>query len=137
MTFISGGGGIDTTPVGTVVAWASNNTPPAGWLLLNGDTFSTTTYPQLATIFPSGQLPDLTAMPNIPFQAEFKESSTDDGDSIDFIDTTPVGNGDHSHTVNGGGDNETRPKNIAVHYIIKAREISISEESFCSQVPTK
>jgi hypothetical protein len=30
-------------------------------------------------------------------------------------------NGDHSHTITGGGDSETRPKNIAVNYIIKAR----------------
>jgi len=28
-------------------------------------------------------------------------------------------NGNHNHSVNGGGDNETRPQNASVHYIIK------------------
>ena len=27
--------------------------------------------------------------------------------------------GDHSHTITGGGDNETRPINVYVNYIIK------------------
>ena len=30
-------------------------------------------------------------------------------------------NGNHSHTITGGGDSETRPVNVSVNYIIKAR----------------
>ena len=35
--------------------------------------------------------------------------------------------GDHSHTVtiNGGGDPETRPKNFAVKWIIKASDVGV------------
>ena len=36
---------------------------------------------------------------------------------------TTEGTGEHSHTI-GGGDAETRPKNFAVHYIIKGKDIA-------------
>nr|WP_261369215.1 phage tail protein [Yersinia mollaretii] len=32
---------------------------PTGWLKCNGSTFSTTTYPKLALVYPSGVLPDM------------------------------------------------------------------------------
>ncbi len=191
--WVSDGGGIDTTPVGTVVAWASNNTPPDGWLLLNGQTFSTSAYPQLASIFPSGQLPDFrgyflrgngtntdgtasgpflekqnysTAMPTKTFSAANAGSHSHSGsignagshshsiqgyvrtnyDANDIfsdfqgLDTgansyNTSSDGEHSHPlfINpaenhshpiAGGDSETRPKNIAVHYIIKAKTLN-------------
>ena len=53
-------GGIWQTeqPVGTPVAWPSE-TPPAGWLIANGQTFDVNAYPLLAKAYPSGKLPDL------------------------------------------------------------------------------
>ncbi|WP_435300708.1 phage tail protein [Escherichia coli] len=40
------------------VPWPSA-TPPTGWLKCNGSSFSLTSYPALAAVFPSGVLPDL------------------------------------------------------------------------------
>lgn len=45
-------------PVGVPVPWPSA-TPPTGWLKCNGSTFSLTSFPALAAVFPSGKLPDL------------------------------------------------------------------------------
>ncbi|CNE11875.1 phage tail protein [Yersinia kristensenii] len=45
-------------PVGTPIPWPTA-TPPAGWLKCNGNSFSATTYPKLALVYPSGVLPDL------------------------------------------------------------------------------
>ncbi|MGT6332162.1 phage tail protein [Escherichia coli] len=45
-------------PVGVPVPWPLS-TPPTGWLKCNGSSFSLTSYPALAAVFPSGVLPDL------------------------------------------------------------------------------
>jgi len=45
-------------PIGTVVMWATT-TLPAGWLELNGQAINATSYPELAALFPGGNLPDL------------------------------------------------------------------------------
>ncbi|CNE41974.1 phage tail protein [Yersinia kristensenii] len=45
-------------PVGTPIPWPTA-TPPTGWLKCNGNSFSATTYPKLALVYPSGVLPDL------------------------------------------------------------------------------
>ncbi|HGJ5877759.1 MAG TPA: phage tail protein, partial [Arsenophonus nasoniae] len=45
-------------PVGSPIPWPQA-TPPAGYLVCNGQTFNKTTCPQLATVYPSGKLPDL------------------------------------------------------------------------------
>ncbi|OZO56376.1 phage tail protein, partial [Escherichia coli] len=45
-------------PVGAPVPWPLA-TPPTGWLKCNGSSFSLTSYPALASVFPSGVLPDL------------------------------------------------------------------------------
>jgi len=45
-------------PVGMPMPWPST-TPPAGWLICNGQTFNTNQYPLLAKAYPSGKLPDL------------------------------------------------------------------------------
>ncbi|MEX1760376.1 tail fiber protein, partial [Escherichia coli] len=60
LTYLGLGGlGIGSAlPVGVPVPWPTA-TPPTGWLKCNGATFSATTYPQLAVIFPSLALPDL------------------------------------------------------------------------------
>lgn len=45
-------------PVGIPQAWPLD-TPPSGWLILNGASFDVTQYPKLAIAFPSGVLPDM------------------------------------------------------------------------------
>nr|WP_278979176.1 phage tail protein [Providencia alcalifaciens] len=45
-------------PVGSPIAW-SQSSPPAGYLVCNGQSFNKTTYPLLAKAYPSGSLPDL------------------------------------------------------------------------------
>ncbi|WP_419720944.1 phage tail protein [Pectobacterium carotovorum] len=45
-------------PVGAPVPYPSA-TPPAGWIKCNGQPFNKSAYPQLATAYPSGVLPDL------------------------------------------------------------------------------
>ncbi|MGY2923771.1 hypothetical protein ACVWYW_000702 [Ewingella americana] len=45
-------------PVGVPLPWPTA-TPPAGWLKCNGVAFDKAKYPQLATAYPSGVLPDL------------------------------------------------------------------------------
>jgi hypothetical protein len=51
-------------PIGGVVMWVGT-TAPLNWLICNGGTFSTTTYPALAAVLgttygPAGKLPDFT-----------------------------------------------------------------------------
>lgn len=45
-------------PVGIPQAWPLD-TPPSGWLILNGASFDVAQYPKLALAFPSGVLPDM------------------------------------------------------------------------------
>lgn len=47
-------------PVGAPIPWPLA-VPPAGFLVLNGQSFSLVNYPKLAAAYPSGVLPDLRA----------------------------------------------------------------------------
>jgi microcystin-dependent protein len=44
-------------PIGTIQMWATA-TPPTGWIICNGATFSSSTYPDLATVLGSTTLPN-------------------------------------------------------------------------------
>ena len=50
-------------PVGTIIAWPSSSAPSEGgtWLLCNGDSFSSSTYPQLYAVLGKTTLPNLNA----------------------------------------------------------------------------
>ncbi|PIJ44124.1 hypothetical protein BOM25_11395 [Serratia sp. OPWLW2] len=50
--------GFNTFPVGAPIPWPSD-TPPAGYALMQGQTFNKTQYPQLAIAYPSGVIPDM------------------------------------------------------------------------------
>ncbi len=130
------------------IPW-SLSTAPAGYLICQGQTFNKTTYPKLATAYPSGKLPDL--------RGEFiRGSDADRGvDSGRVVLSTQSGNSllstnmlnndspvakeyqqkvewiGSSGTNNQGGygifqqieganGNETRPRNIAFLYIVRA-----------------
>ncbi|ECH0718394.1 prophage tail fiber N-terminal domain-containing protein, partial [Salmonella enterica] len=48
----------DSHPVGAPIAWPSDVTP-AGYAIMQGQTFDKSTYPLLAIVFPSGVIPDM------------------------------------------------------------------------------
>lgn len=51
-------GSPDSHPVGAAIAWPSDNIP-AGYALMQGQTFDTSAYPLLAIAYPSGVIPDM------------------------------------------------------------------------------
>lgn len=54
----AGGGAVaGAIPIGGVIEWPTNN-PPPGWLICNGSSFSSATYPDLAAVLGSTTLPD-------------------------------------------------------------------------------
>ena len=52
---------VNAIPVGTIIPWASSTAPNEGgkWLLCNGGTFSSTTYPKLYSVLGKTTLPSL------------------------------------------------------------------------------
>ncbi|MEM8526919.1 MAG: tail fiber protein [Bacteroidota bacterium] len=58
---IDGGTGVDLTsllvPIGTIQMWTTE-TAPSGWLLCDGSTFNTSTYPDLNSVLGGNTLPD-------------------------------------------------------------------------------
>ncbi|ECM8331262.1 tail fiber protein [Salmonella enterica subsp. enterica serovar Tennessee] len=48
----------DLNPVGSAIAWPSDNIP-AGYTIMQGQTFDTSAYPLLAIAYPSGVIPDM------------------------------------------------------------------------------
>ncbi|HDD9639449.1 TPA: tail fiber protein [Escherichia coli] len=128
-------------PVGVPVPWPSV-TPPTGWLKCNGAAFSAEEYPELAKVYPTNKLPDL--------RGEFIRGwddgrgidsgrtllSAQDG-SIEahghdyngaiytssgpsWANTTDAGHRSYSGFTSSYGGSETRPRNIAFNYIVRA-----------------
>lgn len=127
-------------PVGVPVPWPLE-TPPTGWLKCNGAPFSAEEYPELAKAYPTNKLPDL--------RGEFIRG-WDDGRGVDagrallsaqsdlfkahhhsftFFSAYAAGGGtgavyDYSgeagRDTRDTGGNETRPRNIAFNYIVRA-----------------
>ncbi|EFM2063996.1 tail fiber protein [Escherichia coli] len=128
-------------PVGIPVPWPSA-TPPTGWLKCNGAAFSAEEYPELAKVYPTNKLPDL--------RGEFIRGwddgrgidsgrtllSAQDG-SIEahghdyngaiytssgpsWANTTDAGHRAYSGFTSSYGGSETRPRNIAFNYIVRA-----------------
>lgn len=126
-------------PIGIPLPWPLA-IPPEGWLESRGQTFNKATYPGLAITYPSGRLPDL--------RGEFIRG-WDNGRGIDIdrnicswqVDELKA----HTHKYTGGnntsnayansnntgytrvekesavtGGSETRPRNIAYMYIVRA-----------------
>lgn len=139
---------IDNIPVGSPIPW-SLSTAPSGYLICQGQTFNKTTYPKLAIAYPSGRLPDLrgefirgldagrgidTGREVLSNQSGNSLLSTNlmEGDAPDFKQYKKVvewiGN-TGTNSLSGYGvwqqieaqnGNETRPRNIAFLYIVRA-----------------
>lgn len=127
--------------VGIPLPWPQS-TAPTGYLICNGQTFNKTTYPLLALAYPSGVLPELRgefirgldAGRNIDagravlsvqgdmFKAHnHSVIGEDSGSGTGFFGR---GNGNRreiaKNAMNTEGGNETRPRNIAFLYIVRA-----------------
>ncbi|MBW5814493.1 phage tail protein [Yersinia kristensenii] len=125
--------------IGTPMPWPLT-TAPAGYLKCNGASFNKTQYPKLALAYPSGVLPDLRGefirgfddgrgvRPNqalLGWQGSEIQSHNHSITNFEIRGTTggptnawfPSANG--ISTNNSGGD-ETRPRNVAFNYIVRA-----------------
>lgn len=96
LTYLGLGEG-SALPVGVPVPWPLS-TPPTGWLKCNGSSFSLTSYPALASVFPSGELPDL--------RGEFIRG-WDDGRKVDNGRGLLSSQGDASRNITGSVEART------------------------------
>lgn len=131
-------------PAGIPLPWPGS-TPPPGWLECNGQSFNTSTYPELAKAYPSGVIIDLrgefirgwdhgrgvdngrtiASRQNDEFKAhthDVQTYGTDTANNGNFIDS-----GDESGKAGicrdaalEVGGSETRPRNVAFMYIVRA-----------------
>ncbi|QKG47075.1 tail fiber protein [Providencia rettgeri] len=128
-------------PVGAPIPWPQA-TAPAGFLVCNGQSFNKTTYPLLAKAYPTGILPDLRgeflrgldtgrgvdsgravlSAQGDAFRAHNHSVIGEDSGS----GTAYFGRGNGSRrtiskdAMNLEGGTETRPRNIAFLYIVRA-----------------
>ena len=143
-------GGLDqfvrdrTPPVGVPMPWPQVH-PPAGYFECNGSTFDKNKYPKLAAAYPSGKLPDLrgefirgwdNARGADPYRVILDWQgcmiqSHNHSTEIGYYHEDGVGNpwgsgnskrheGNYLFTTALTGGRETRPRNIAFMYIVKA-----------------
>ncbi|WP_240134212.1 phage tail protein [Proteus mirabilis] len=139
--------GSNNIPVGSPIPW-SLATAPSGYLICNGQTFNKSTYPKLAIAYPSGKLPDLRGEfirgldSGRGVDNERKVLSMQSGNSLlsamwrgtvtgqqDWENKTSynveIGTNNSGYftigqQIEGSGSNETRPRNIAFLYIVRA-----------------
>lgn len=134
-------GEIGECPVGSAIPWPQA-TAPAGYLVCNGQSFNKTTYPLLAKAYPSGVLPDLRGEFLRGLDAGRGVDSgravlSAQGDAFRAHNHSVIGEDSGSGTAyfgrgNGSrrtiskdamnleGGTETRPRNIAFLYIVRA-----------------
>lgn len=128
-------------PVGAPIPWPQA-TAPAGFLVCNGQSFNKTTYPLLAKAYPTGVLPDLRGefIRGVDYGRGIDANRTvlsAQGDAFRAHNHSVIGEDSGSGTAyfgrgNGSrrsitkdamnleGGTETRPRNIAFLYIVRA-----------------
>lgn len=128
-------------PVGVPVPWPSV-TPPTGWLKCNGAAFSAEEYPELAKVYPTNKLPDLrgefirgwddgrgidSGRTLLSAQDGSIEAHGHDYNGViytssgpSWANTTDAGHRAYSGFTSSYGGSETRPRNIALNYIVRA-----------------
>ncbi|ULK08233.1 phage tail protein [Shigella dysenteriae] len=128
-------------PVGVPVPWPSV-TPPTGWLKCNGAAFSAEEYPELAKVYPTNKLPDLrgefirgwddgrgidSGRTLLSAQDGSIEAHGHDYNGViytssgpSWANTTAAGHRAYSGSTSSYGGSETRPRNIAFNYIVRA-----------------
>ena len=138
---VSGSDELSDYPVGAPIPWPQSISP-AGFLVCNGQSFNKTTYLLLAKAYPSGVLPDLRGEfirgldsgRNIDAGRIILSSQSDEFKSHNHSviaedagsGTAYFGRGNGSRrsigkdAMNLEGGNETRPRNIAFLYIVRA-----------------
>ncbi|HEJ9545982.1 TPA: tail fiber protein [Proteus mirabilis] len=140
---------LSTFPIGSPIPWPQS-TAPSGYLICNGQTFNKSTYPKLAIAYPSGKLPDLrgefirgldsgrgidagrsvlsaqkgnSLLSSNIFGGLSSSESNKWHKAINYIGITGTDNdggyGVHQQ-IEGANGNETRPRNIAFLYIVRA-----------------
>ncbi|WP_254703755.1 phage tail protein [Proteus mirabilis] len=134
---------VNNIPVGSPIPW-SLATAPSGYLICQGQTFNKATYPKLAIAYPSGRLPELRsefirgadAGRGIDTGREVLSSQSGNsllsargvGGNSEFslkmssgsIGTDNQGQREIYQQIEDKNGNETRPRNIAFLYIVRA-----------------
>ncbi|HCP3633933.1 TPA: tail fiber protein [Escherichia coli] len=128
-------------PVGVPVPWPSA-TPPTGWLKCNGAAFSAEEYPELAKAYPTNKLPDLRGEfirgwddergidlgrtllsaqnGNIEEHGHGYNGAIYTSSGPSWANTTGAGYREYSGFTSSYGGSETRPRNIAFNFIVRA-----------------
>ena len=118
-------GGSGGYPTGSPIPWPAA-TPPSGYLVCNGQSFNTAAYPKLASVYPSGTLPDLRG---VFIRGLDSGRGYDSGRAILSYESDTSGmapnsggylEGHHSGMTYYSPNGESRPKNVAFVYIVKA-----------------
>lgn len=102
-----------SVPYGIPLPWPTS-TPPTGYLICNGASFSAATYPNLAAVYTGGSLPDLRGqtIKGLPasgrsllsLEADGNKSHTHNASAsaTDLGTKTTSNNGDHTHSWGSG-----------------------------------
>ncbi|EKS7092576.1 tail fiber protein [Escherichia coli] len=133
-------------PVGVPVPWPSA-TPPTGWLKCNGAPFSAEEYPELAKVYPTNELPDLRGefirgwddgrgvdLGRLILSNQLHMLASHSHILVSWPNSGNTGRHGGAQDANGGdgrsyssdssvlpsGGTETRPRNVAFNYIVRA-----------------
>ncbi|MEY0163002.1 phage tail protein [Providencia rettgeri] len=131
-------------PVGAPIPWPQA-TAPSGFLVCNGQLFNKTTYPILAKAYPTGVLPDLrgeflrgldsgrnvdSGRAALSSQGDdnkehnhniiLKNASGSGGSEQPALRTLSINVSNATYTTEKSGGKESRPRNIAFLYIVRA-----------------
>ena len=133
-------------PVGVPVPWPSA-TPPTGWLKCNGAAFSAEEYPELAKVYPTNKLPDLRGEfirgwddgrgvdpGRLILSSQLHMLASHSHTLVSWPSSGNPASHGGAQDANGGngqayqsnspvlpsGGTETRPRNVAFNYIVRA-----------------